>query len=199
MVDVNTRSNTLTLALLLILPLFVGCGGAQPTTAQPTTLPKHHAWRLFPLLDGSAWAYDVDTGDGDNVLAVTRVIGVTGNLVDVVTGNDDVARYEQREDGIFRLATGAYLLKHPVEQGATWPSGGDKTATIIDVNMAIETLAGAFTECVAVEEVGAESGLTIRTVYCPDVGPVEIQSHMQLRDQVARVIARLRGVTLGGR
>ncbi len=173
------------------------CGSAQPTVAEPT-LPKHHPWRLFPLLADTAWAYDVDTGDGDNVLAVTRVIGVTGNQIDVVTGNDDVARYEQREDGIFRLAVGAYLIKAPVAPGATWPSGGDKTATVVAVDVAIETPAGRYNDCVAIEEIGAETTLHIRTVYCPDVGPVEVQSHMLLRGQDVAVIARLRGVTLGG-
>lgn len=181
---------------VLVFALLAACGGTQPTVAEPT-IPVHHPWRLFPLLADSAWAYDVDTGDGDNVLAVTRVVNVMGHQVDVQTGDDDVARYELREDGIFRVATGAYLIRQPIQPGTTWPSGGDKVATISAVDVAIETPAGRYTDCVAVEESSAESGLQIRTVYCPDVGAVEIQSHMEVRGTDARVTARLRGVTIG--
>lgn len=180
----------------VVFGFLIACGGTQPTVAEPT-LPKHHPWRLFPLLAGSAWAYDVTTGDGENVLAVTRVVNVSGHQVDVQTGDDDVTRYELREDGIFKTASGAYLIRQPILPDATWPSGGDKTATIAAIGVTIETPAGNYSDCIAVEEVGAESGLNIRTVYCPDVGAVEVQSHMQLRGQDVRVIARLRGVTIG--
>jgi len=176
--------------------LLIACGGTPPTVAAPT-MPKHHPWRLFPLLPDSAWAYDVNTGDGESVLAVARVVNVTGNLIDVQTGDDDVVRYEQREDGIFRVGAGAYLIQQPIQPGTTWPSGGDKVATIAAIDVTIETPAGNYSECVAVEEVGGESGLHIRTVYCPDVGAAEVQSHMQIRGQDVRVIARLRGVQIG--
>lgn len=173
------------------------CGGSQPEVATPE-LPKHHPWRLYPMLADSAWAYDVDTGDGDNVLAVTRVMNVIGNQIELQTGNDDVTRYEQREDGILRLGESAYLIRQPIQVGATWPSGGDKIATITAVDVSIEVPAGQYSECVAIEENVAETGLQIRTVYCPDVGPVEVLSHMQLRGQDVRVIARLRGAQVGG-
>jgi hypothetical protein len=182
---------------VLFVAFVVACGGTQPTVAEPT-MPKHHPWRLFPLLANSAWAYDVDAGDGESVLAVTRVVAVIGHQVDVQTGDDDVARYELREDGIFRVASGTYLIRQPIQPGTTWPSGGDKTATISAIDVTIETPAGRYSDCVAVEEVGAESGLNIRTVYCPDVGAVEVQSHMQIRGQDVRVVARLRGAQVGG-
>lgn len=181
---------------LVLLVLLTACGGAQPTVAEPT-LPKHHPWRLFPMLADSAWAYDVDTGDGDNVLAVTRVVSVTGHQVEVATGNDVATRYELREDGIVRVSSGAYLIRQPIQTGASWPSGGDKIATISAINVAIQTPSGSYNDCVAIDEVGSESGLNIRTVYCPDVGPVEVQSHMQLRGQDVRVVARLRGAQVG--
>jgi hypothetical protein len=175
----------------------IACGASQPTVAEQT-LPKHHPWRLFPLMEDNAWAYDVDTGDGDSVLAVSRVVNVIGNLVDVATGNESPSRYELREDGIFAIATGTYLIRQPVQVGATWPSGGEKVATVAAIDVAIETPAGNYRDCAAIEEVAAESGLNIRTVYCPDVGPVEVVSRMQLSNQEARVTARLRGAQVGG-
>lgn len=183
--------------VLLLCLMVVACGSAQPTVAEPA-LPKHHPWRLFPLMEGNAWAYDVDTGDGDNVLAVTRVTNVIGNLADVATGNETPSRYELREDGIFSVGTGTYLIQEPITPGTTWPTSGEKIATITAIDVAIETPAGNYTDCVAIEENAAESGLQIRTVYCPDVGPVEVQSHMQLSNQLAHVVARLRGANVAG-
>lgn len=148
--------------------------------------------RLYPLTLGSAWSYDVDAGDGDNVLAVTRVTTRTAEEA-TVQGGEGQTRYALRADGIFRSDRDGYLLRMPLTQGATWSSGGGMQARVSQRGIAMTTTAGTFADCVEVTEQGAESGVTIVTTYCPDVGPVEIVSSMTLPHGSARVIARLRG------
>ena len=64
--------------------------------------------------------------------------------------------------------------------------------------VAIETGAGRFSGCVRVVEEGAPSGAVVRTTYCPDVGPVEVESRIVLDHGAVQVIARLRGYRIGG-
>ena len=178
----------------LCLLLVVGCGGAPRAPDGPRTL---HAADLYPLSEGSAWSYDVDTGDGDSVLAISRVTRVTGRVVEVATGAGAI-RYELRPEGVYRAGKGSWLLHDPIETGARWSSGTGVTAHIDSVSVLIETQAGRFEGCVRVNETGADSGQTVQTVYCPDVGPVEVVSEMFVRDQQIRVVARLRGYQIGG-
>ena len=188
-----TSRFTLRLLLLITAVASIGCGAAATGPTGPRVL---HAADLYPLSEGTAWSYDVDTGDNDTVLAISRVATVTGPVVEVSTG-DGVIRYELRSEGVYRAGKGSWLLRDPIEVGAQWPSGPGVTAHIDSVSVQLETSAGAFEGCVRVKESGAESGQLVETVYCPDVGPVEVVSEMVVRDQSIRVIARLRGYQVG--
>ncbi len=143
---------------------------------------------------GSIWTYDVDTGQGLPTLAITRVTLNDGPNVEISSGGDPI-RYELRPDGLFRSDRDGYLLKPPFTQGATWDAGGGASAEITAVDRDVETMAGSFTGCIEVNETGGANGKVVRTVYCPDVGPVEVDSSMSmsLSGQTARVVAKLRG------
>lgn len=170
--------------------------GACASGPEPTKTPELTPARLFPLHAGSAWSYDVDTGDGNNALAITRVTEAGAGRA-AVQGGEGVTHYEQRPDGIFRTALSGYLLKGPIREGSTWPSGGGMQALIAHTGVAIDTPAGHFEGCVEVVERGAPSGALITTTYCPDVGPVLVVSSLQLTTGSVSVVARLRGYQIG--
>ena len=71
---------------------------------------------------------------------------------------------------------------------------------MVDTDKHVVTPAGEFSGCVEVHESGGATPKEVRTVFCPDVGPVELESSMPmaLSGQHARVIARLRGYDFSG-
>lgn len=154
---------------------------------------------LYPFQEGNAWSYDVHTGDASTTLAVKRVESVHGPIATVSTGNASV-RYEIRDEGIYVLSDEAWLFRAPLEEGATWPARGGRTGEIVSTVASIETPAGSFRGCLEVRETGGKLGLVVRTIYCPFIGPVAVDSTMRsdVSDRSASVSARLRGYTVEG-
>jgi hypothetical protein len=180
---------------LVLFACISACASAP--NARPAAPPLTPS-RLYPLRAGGVWSYDVDPGDGSNVLAITRVIE-SDSMHALVQGGEGTTRYELRDDGIFRSERGGYLLKAPITVGAQWPSGGGTQATVRAIDLQLETPAGRFSGCVEVIEQGAPSGATISTMYCPEVGPVQVISSMDLTlggRATVRVTARLRGYSI---
>ena len=175
--------------------VLAACGGAQKPTAQGPLDVN----RLYPLRPGSVWTYDVDTGQGLPTLAITRVLSSDGTHVEVSSGAAPIP-YEIRPDGLYRSDRGAYVLKGPIRQGATWDAGAGAKAEVTDTAKEVTTPAGDFRQCVEVLETGGSGGKIVRTVFCPDIGPVEVDSSMQmeLSGQSARVSAKLRGYDFSG-
>lgn len=149
---------------------------------------------LFPLREGSAWAYDVDTGEASTTLGVTRVEAFDGRVAKVRTGRK-VMVYEALDEGIRVPPGDEWLLRGPLELGATWPGRGGRSARLESMGLSIETQAGAFEGCVSVVETGGKLELEVRTVYCPGVGPVSVESTMRskVNTRVLKVRAELRG------
>ncbi len=192
---------TLRLAPLAVLVfLLAACGGASPGAARPTgdvRAPR----RLYPLGLGHVWSYKIDTGTSLDSLVVMRVVRADGTHVEVSPGGGGSPTvYDLRPEGIFRPGNGTWLLRAPLEPGASWPSTGGMTATVTSVEARASTGAGDFEGCVEITEEGGDAGRAIRTVYCPDVGPVLIDTSMalDLREAPLRVVARLQGFALGG-
>jgi hypothetical protein len=167
------------------------CGGTQTT---PSRTDRLSVQRLYPLRQGSIWSYDVDTGEGPPILAITRVLSNDGHEVEVSSGSDPV-RYALRDEGLYRIDRGGFVLKEPLREGATWEAGGGATVRVVSTSRDVETPAGSFSGCLEVLETGGVGGKQVRSVYCADVGPVEVESSMQmdLSGDVVRVVARLRG------
>jgi len=173
--------------------LLAGChhaGGASGSEGA-----RLGAERLYPLRAGSVWTYDVETGEGGPpTLAITRVTRSEGGQVEVSSGGAPI-RYEQRPDGLYRVDRAAYVLKLPLRAGERWDAGQGATAEVVATDRRLSTAAGEFSGCVEVRESGGATPKVVRTVFCPDVGPVEIESslQMQLTGRSARVLAQLRG------
>lgn len=169
------------------------CGGASTPARTAADLSPAS---LYPLGAGYAWSYDVDSGDGQNVLAVARVVRTQGEIAEVVTGDTAPMRYALKADGITHADNGGYLLKAPVAVDATWTSGPQTQARVTALHVQLAVPAGTFGDCVTVQEESAQSGQRIKTTYCPGVGPAEVVSEMDVRGQTLRVTARLRGYTV---
>lgn len=173
------------------LLLWAGChaGGAKHAGDAKLTVE-----RLYPLRAGSVWSYDVDTGEGPPTLAITRVTSAGSGFAEVSSGGAPI-RYEVRSDGLYRTDRAAYTLKQPLAVGTRWDTGQGGSAEITSVGSHVSTVAGEFEGCLEVRESDPAAQKQVRTVFCPDVGPVEVESTiaLQLSARGARVHATLRG------
>jgi len=167
---------------------------ACAATIRPASPKPIEPRDLYPLETGNAWSYDVDTGESSTTLAVSRVETFDGRIAEVRTAQT-LLRYEVLPEGIRVPPGDEWVLRVPFEPGATWPGRGGRTARLVSVGMRVETRAGAFDDCVLVSETGGELELEVRTVYCPRVGPVSVESTMRsnLSDRTLTVSAELRG------
>ena len=176
-----------TVALLLSV---AACAheGAPATQSAPEPLD------FFPLRAGNAWSYDVDTGEATTTLGVTRVEAFDGRVAKVRTGRK-VMVYEALDEGIRVPPGDEWLLRGPLEIGETWTGRGGRSARLESMGLRIETPAGAFEGCLAVLETGGKLELEVRTVYCPGVGPVSVESTMRskVNTRFIKVSAELRG------
>lgn len=167
---------------------------ACASTVRPALPKAIEPSDLYPLATGNAWSYDVDTGEPSTTLAVTRVETFDGRVAEVRTAQT-LLRYEVLPEGIRVPPRDEWVLRAPFEEGATWPGRGGRTARLVSMGLRVETRAGAFDGCVLVSETGGKLELEVRTVYCPRVGPVSVESTMRsnVSDRVMTVSAKLRG------
>jgi hypothetical protein len=186
------RSSALLLAALAAV--LAACAGtaSQVRSGPPDQSPAS----LYPLGAGYAWSYDVETSDSPPVLAIARVARFDSGVATVVTGPEGEQRYAVTGTGIQRVGQPGYLLKAPIALGSVWESGADTSARVASVSEQVSTTAGTFAACVAVEERNQASGQSVKTTYCPGVGPVIVVSQMEVRGQLLTVTARLRGYSV---
>ena len=182
-------------ALTGLLP---GCGAGTPRPAalDPERLAPA---RLYPMRDGYVWSYNVDTGTGMNTFAVSRVVRAEGDTYAITNGGEEIV-YEVRADGIYRPQSGTYLLRAPIEVGATWPGSAGATARVASTTEEVDVQAGHFEGCVLIVEESAESGRVVRTTYCDGEGPVLVESTQALtmgEDRTLTVRGELIGLVRG--
>ena len=107
-------------AVAATLCLACACAGKNPPPPSPAPIEPGD---LYPLQTGNAWSYDVDTGEASTTLAVTRVEVFDGRIAEVRTGRE-VVRYEVLAEGIRVPPGDEWLIRAPLQEGATWPSRG---------------------------------------------------------------------------
>lgn len=170
----------------LVLLFVCGCAGSQ---LQPRAASAPTPATLYPLRAGCAWSYDVDSGDGQPVLATTRVLRAEAGMVEVQTGQA-VQTYRLLPDGVQKAGSAFFLLHARLDH---WPSGPTSEARVTSTEEALTTPAGSFNGCVVVEELNRDTTQRTSTTYCPEVGPARVVSEMKVRGQTLRVHALLRG------
>ncbi len=198
--------NRLSLALFATL---AACGPATPEIAEPA-IDRLAPMTLYPMEDGAQWVYDVDTGgDEPPTLGIFEVVEVAGaqraiannrgmNRAGQVTHGEPIT-YRVGAEGIQHVG-GGWVLRAPIEAGAEWEAMGGRTARVTDLDASVEVIAGTYEHCVQIEESGGEDGRVVRTTYCPQVGPVVIESTMEteLTMRAVSTRARLRSYAPGG-
>lgn len=195
------------LALSLASTL-TACGPATPEAEEPD-VDRLAPTTLYPMNEGAQWVYDVDTGGNEPpTLGIFEVIEASGsqrqiannrgmNAQGQVTHGEPIS-YRVTEDGIQHVG-GGWVLRGPVELGAEWEAMGGRSARVTDLDATVEVFAGTYEHCVQVEETGGEDGRVVRTTYCPQVGPVVIESSMEteLTMRSVSTSARLRSYDPG--
>ena len=126
----------------------------------------------FPLALNTAWSYNaLDPSTGQNVLVVNRVQARDGNRAILAVEPSPLA-YEDLGDSIVTFPSRKPILKVPIAKDASWPLA-DGTARILDVELVVDTPAGRYLSCVAVEESAPDR--RVITTYAPHVGPVKVE------------------------
>ena len=173
-----------------VLLFMAACAGKVSPPVTNSIDPRD----FYPLQAGNAWSYDVDTGEASTTLAIMRVEALDGQVARVRTGRALVL-YELRAEGIRVPPEDEWVIRAPIEEGATWPGRGGRSARLVSMGLRVETPAGSFGDCVLVSETGGKLELEVRTVYCPGVGPVSVDSTMRSSSgaRSLTVSARLRG------
>lgn len=182
---------------LLLVGLAAGCGGAQTPSGPP--IDRLAPDTLYPLAEGNGWSFMVDNGI-EQVLLPQYVQRVDGPRREVASGQTVIV-YEVRPEGIFQPSTGTYVLKRPIEEGATWDAPSDRTARVTSTTASVRTGRDVeLTDCVVVEVTAENDPQISRTTYCPTVGPVlvETEMHMSLSGETVRVVGRLLEYQTGG-
>ena len=187
-------------SLALSSVALAGCGPATPEVAE-IPIDRLAPTTLYPMRENAQWVYDVDTGGGEPpTLGIFEVIERSGDTVQIannrgmdrdgqVSHGDPIA-YEVGDEGIRHVQSDGWLLRRPIEAGAEWPGMGGRQARVTDIDATAETFAGTYQHCVEVTETGDEAGRTIRTVYCPEVGPVIIESSLSTEITMRTVSTR---------
>ena len=180
-------------ALILSATLLLAACGASNENVQPEGDPFAPD-RLFPMAEGNVWTFDVDDGSGETAFHYLRVVESQANRRAIAVPSGDAEAYELRPEGLYNVTRDSWTLKVPVREGAEWPARGGRTARVTSTAARVDVPAGSFEGCVMVSEFGAENGLETHTTYCPDVGPVLIETSLPLETAPvpATVIARLR-------
>lgn len=165
-------------------------GAGNGAATEPVT-----AARLFPMITGAVWSYHIDTGTPLPALGILRVLRADASGATLAPDGGEETIYLRVPEGIRIQGTEAWALHEPIAVGTEWAGRGGRTARITEVGAHVEVQGGAFDGCVRVEESGAENRIDQVTVYCPDVGPVIVES--STTTELSREHVRVRAELLG--
>lgn len=179
------RAVRLAASALLFGP--IGCGGASATAPAPheaaLTAPASGVAassgtaveRFFPLVDGRLYEYRTMSELGEEGLLVARV-----HRTDATHGElrypSGTKRFEYTPEGV-KNGEGAFVLKAPLEVGASFRGEHGGTTRIVSTSASATTRAGTFSGCVqTTEERLGDRPVRYTTTFCPDVGIVALEA-----------------------
>ena len=159
----------------VLASVFLACGGGKPPEAPASAPPASGSSveRYFPLEEGKIYDYVTNEG-GDTGMLVARVHRTDASHGELRMSNAS-KRFVYKPDGV-AYDEGAYILKAPLEVGASWPGEHGGTTRIVSIDAAPKLAAGTYAGCVqTVEENGRPPGARYQTTYCPGVGMVLLE------------------------
>lgn len=146
----------------------------------------------MPLQDATVFAYETESGiTGQRGMLALEVRRPGPDRAELVVAGR-VRRLLIDSTGIRHL-TGGWLLKEPLQVGATW-KGDFGQVRVTAVDRALSTPAGKFTGCVETLESasGAEFSKQIVTTFCPAVGIAARRTEVESDDGAGVESIRLR-------
>jgi hypothetical protein len=152
--------------------LAVACGSPPAATA-PRPAPVSDVSRYLPLEHDTVFAYDtVAEQNGETGILIMHVSRPRRDMAEVKIGGR-AQRLDITDNGISH-ATGGHLLKVPLAVGARY-KGQFGEVSVTSLNKAIEVPAGKFSGCIeTVEQAQTPVQKKVTTVFCPDVGMVQL-------------------------
>ena len=168
----------LLVAVLGVCGAIVGCGSAgAPAGPAVSTKPASgsSAEQYFPLEEGRIYAY-ATSENGETGMLVAKV-----HRSDTTHGelrlSNATKRFVFTPQGV-AYDGGAFILKAPLDVGATWPGEHGGTTKVVSIDASPKVIAGSYGSCVqTVEEGGRPTGSKYVTTYCPGVGMVLLEVH----------------------
>lgn len=156
--------------------LIAACGDGKPVVAPvgPTKPASGSSVeQYFPLEEGKLYNY-VTTENGESGMLVAKV-----HRTDPIHGelrlSNATKRFVYSREGV-AYDTGVFILKAPLDVGATWPGEHGGTTKVTSIDATVKVLAGSYGSCVTtVEEGGRPAGSKYGTTYCPGVGMVLLE------------------------
>ncbi|MDB5219948.1 MAG: hypothetical protein JWO86_7875 [Myxococcaceae bacterium] len=154
------------------------CGSAGgPTSPSVATKPPSgsSAEQYFPLEEGRIYAY-ATSENGETGMLVAKVHRTDATHGELRLSNA-TKRFVFTPEGV-AYDGGAFILKAPLDVGASWPGEHGGKATVMSIDATPKVVAGAYSSCVqTVEEGGRPEGSKYVTTYCPGVGMVLLEVH----------------------
>jgi len=157
---------------LLFASVLTACASVPTQDAAPAAAPvaATAAERFFPLEEGKIYSYTTRENEDTGMLVakVHRTDATHGEL----RLSNATKRFAILPDGITYVG-GAYVLKTPLDTGASWPGEHGGTTTIASTDVSLQVPAGSYAGCLqTVEDRGRVPGARYETTYCPGVGMV---------------------------
>lgn len=165
-----------TVAACVVSVCAEGCGDGKPPAAPlAPTKPESGSSveQYFPLEEGKLYNY-VTTENGETGMLVAKV-----HRTDPAHGelrlSNATKRFVYSREGV-AYDTGVFILKAPLDVGATWPGEHGGTTKVTAIDASAKVIAGTYGSCVTtVEEGGRPPGSKYGTTYCPGVGMVLLE------------------------
>lgn len=175
-------------ALLLASLTACGASGPPPAASSPWLVPSEgqkdvasgtSLERFFPLVDGMVYTYQTMNEVGEEGFLVARVFRADPRHGELrfPTGSKT---FEYAPDGVVLRERGGeavYVLKQPVQVGATWRGEHGGETKVLSVTASVETPAGRYDGCVqTMEQRLGDRPVRYATTFCPDVGVVSLEA-----------------------
>ena len=165
-------------ASVLPLSLFLSfsCGDGKPPVVPsgPAKGPSvSNVDQYFPLEEGRIYHY-VTNENGESGMLVAKVHRTNASHGELRLSNA-TKRFVYTPEGV-AYDGGAFILKAPLDVGASWPGEHGGTTRVATTDAAPKVLAGSYGSCVqTLEEGGRPQGSKYVTTYCPGVGMVLLE------------------------
>jgi len=152
-----------------------GKGVEATTTPMKVASSGSSVESYFPLEEGRIYNY-VTSENGETGMLVAKVHRTDASHGELRLSNA-TKRFVYSPAGV-AYDNGLFILKAPLDVGATWPGEHGGTTRVASVDASPKVAAGSYGSCVqTVEEGGRPPGSKFVTTYCPGVGMVLLEVH----------------------